>query len=179
MLSPFIERYLRVNGIPFRILTAEEAEVHPPQSEDELVVRRVQGVLVEVDGDEVLCAIPEGAEVDLDALCDLLNAEEAVVCEEGRQLDFFPGCEFGAAPPLAGLWSVPLIVDAEVELSDRVLMPAGTFDEWIEMRTTDLLYLEEPTVAHVAAFPGEPWRHAMPAIWHPPEEFSPTPRRPR
>lgn len=177
MLSPFIERYLRVNGIPFRLLSAEDAVEKLPRSEDELVVRRVQTVLVEVDGDEVLCAIPEGAEVDLDALTDLLDAEEAVVCEEGRQLEFFPGCEFGAAPPLAGLWSAPLIVDAEVEFSDRVLMPAGNFDEFIEIRTTDLLYLEEPTVAYVSAYPGEPWRHAMPTLWHPPEEFAPRPRR--
>lgn len=178
MLSPFIERYLRVNGIPFRLIPAEAAEVRPPESEDDLVVVRVKSVLVEADGDEVLCAIPENAEVDLDALTDLLQAEEAVVCEEGRQLEFFPGCEFGAAPPLAGLWSVPLIVDAEVELSDRVLMPAGHFDAYIEMRTTDLLYLEEPTVADVSVFPGEPWKHAMPIHWHPPQP-APEPERPQ
>jgi Ala-tRNA(Pro) deacylase len=176
MLSPFIERYLRVNGIPFRLLSPEEAEVHPPRSEDDLVVKRVKSVLVEADGDEVICAIPENAEVDLDALADLLQAEETVLCEEGRELDLFPGCDFGAAPPFAGLWSLPLIVDSEIEFSDRLVMPAGRFDAYIEMRTTDLLYLEEPTVADVSVFPGEPWKHAMPVRWHPPEE-RPTVRR--
>ncbi|MFO7155520.1 MAG: YbaK/EbsC family protein [Pseudomonadota bacterium] len=172
MLSPFIERYLRVNGIPVRLLSEEEAEVHPPRSEDELVVERVRTVLVELDGgDEVLCAIPEDAEVDFDALCDLLGAEEAVICEEGRQLEVFPGCEFGAAPPFGGLWGLPLIVDADVELSDRVLVPAGRHDLYIEMRTTDLLYLEDPVVAEISAYPGEPWRHAMPVKWHPPGEI--------
>lgn len=172
MLSPFIERYLLVNGIPFRLIPAERAAAEPSEGGDELVVVRTRSVLVEVDGDEVLCLIPESAEVDLDALADLTSAREIVVCEEGRQLELFPGCEFDAAPPFAGLWGIPLIVDSEVELSDRLLMPAGHFDAYIEMRTTDLLYLEEPTVAAISVFPGEPWKHAMPILWHPetPEE---------
>src|SRR5690606_11712261 len=174
MLSPFIERYLRGNGIPHRLLSAEAAQVEPPPSEDAIPVVRVRSVLIEADGDEVLCAIPEDAEVDLDALADLLQAEEVVICEEGRHLDLFPGCDFGAVPPLGGLWSLPLIVDAEVELSDRILMPAGNFDTYIEMRTMDLLYLEEPTVADIAVFPGEPWKHAMPVSWHPAEIAPPT-----
>lgn len=172
MLRPQIERYLAVNGISYRLLPrvteasepVESAEAFAVTSGDSGVeVATTRAVLVELDsGDEVICVVPREAEVDLDALCALVQAKDAVVCEVGRHIELFPGCDIGAAPPFAGLWGIPVIVDTDVELSDRILMPAGDHRQDLELRTLDFLYMEEPQVGDVASYPGQPWKNAMP-----------------
>lgn len=162
MLRPQIERYLLVHGVPWRLVPMEEESRF--LANEELETASAKGVLVEVDsGDEVICVVPVTAEVDLDALCDLLQVRDAVVCEAGRILELFPGCDIGRAPPFAGLWNLPVILDARVERTDRMLVPAGNHRELLELRTDDFVQLEEPLVAEISSLPGEPWRHAMPA----------------
>lgn len=192
MLRPQIERYLAVNGISYRLLPralhdgAGEAEslggAEAPSSDSGVEVATTRGVLVELDsGDEVICLIPREAEVDLDALCDLVEAKDAVVCEAGRYIELFPGCDIGEAPAFAGLWGVPVIVDTDVELSDRIRMPAGDEDQDLEIRTVDYLYMEEPQVGAIASYPGQPWKHAMPAgafVPKPAEEVQEQPQLP-
>lgn len=165
LLRPQIEQYLRSHGVDYRLLahpaalTAEEvAEAHGISG-----WQVAKGVLVELrNGEEVICVVPAPTVVDLDAVCDVTGSSDAVLCEAGRLIELFPGCDIGAAAPLGGLWNLPMIFDPLLEDMDRICMNGCSVSELIEMSTADYLQLEQPLTAAIAAMPGEPWRHAMP-----------------
>lgn len=164
MIRPQLDLYLRANDVPYRMishpaaLTAEEvAEAHGLSA-----WQVAQNVLVELsDGEEVICIVPAPTVVDLDAVCDVTGSEDAVVCEQGRLIELFPGCEPWAAPPFGNYWGLPMIFDPALREMDRICFGGCSATHLIEMSTWDFLQLEQPTIAPIAALPGEPWAHAM------------------
>ncbi|AKU91858.1 aminoacyl-tRNA deacylase [Vulgatibacter incomptus] len=166
MIQPRLERYLRERGTPYRFLGHPRAIASQETAEAEGISgwQLAKSVVVDLAaGDEVICVVPAPTWVDLDAVCDATETEDAILSDEDRMRELFPGCEVGAEPPFGGLWNLPVIFDPSLLAIDRILMNAGTHDDLIELRTEDYLILERPLLAPIAVMPGEPWRHAMPA----------------
>src|SRR5690606_24919885 len=111
-------------------------------------------------GEEILCVVPAPALVDLDAVCDAVGSRDARLVDEERLRELFPGSAPGAAPPLGGLWNLPVVFDPSLRAVDRILLEGGTWEHLLEVPTEDYLRYEQPLVAPIAVMPGEPWKHA-------------------
>lgn len=174
MIQARIERYLRDAAIPYRFLPHPWARTAQETAEAGhvsgwLVMKTVAVELA--SGEEFICVVPAPVLVDLDAVCDVTHSRDAVLVDEDRLRELFPGCEPGAAPPFGGLWNLPVIMDSCLCSAETILMPSGRHDGLIELRADDYLDLERPLLAEIAAMPGEPWSHAMrlspePHRWH-------------
>lgn len=163
MILTRIESYLRDREVPYVIRRHPPAFTAQEVAEAEHVSgwQVVKTVAVELgSGEEIICAVPAPTLVDFDAVDDATGSRDSQLCEEGRLRELFPGCEAGAAPPLGGLWNLPVIFDPALRAIDRILVQGGTHDTLIELSTEDFLHLERPRLASIAALPGEPWKHA-------------------
>lgn len=177
MILARIERYLRDASIPVRRLPHQWAPTALEAAEAEQVSgwQVAKTVAVELgSGEEILCVVPAPTLVDLDAVCDATGSRDARLVSEDRLTELFPGCEAGAAPPLGGLWGLPVIFESALQAVDRILVAGGTHDLMLEISTADYLTYEQPKLASIAVLPGEPWSHAQPMKtpephdWHQP-----------
>ena len=165
MISERIKGYLEDHEMSYRIhrhpraITAQEVA----HAEGVTGWKVVKNVGCEVDGRPVICAIAAPDLVDLDALADVFGAADVRLLEEEELADLFPGCELGAAPPLGGLFGLPVIFDRQLLGRETLLMNAGNHEELLEVRTTDYLEQETPRLANIGVLPEEHWKHAIPA----------------
>lgn len=175
MLHPTIERYLRDHDVEFQVHQHPRAITAQETAEAEHVSgwQFAKAVAVELaSGEEILCVVPAPALVDLDAVCDATQSKDAVLVEESRMLELFPGCELGAEPPLGGLYGLPVLMDPSLKVLDHLLMRGGTHEDALVVSTADYLQLEQPKLAKIATLEGRPWRHALaeetpePHAWH-------------
>jgi len=172
-----IEHYLRDASLSYRFLHHPRAVTAQEAAEAEGISgwQLAKSVAVELgSGEEVLCVVPAPTLVDLDAVCDLTHSRDARLVEEERLRELFPGCEPGAAPPLGGLWDLPVIGERALLELDRIVVPGGDHETMIELVTSEWLAHERPRLGAIAAMPGEPWKHAVamkgqePHPWHRP-----------
>jgi Ala-tRNA(Pro) deacylase len=165
VISNRIQRYLEDHEISYRVhrhpraITAQETA----QAEGVTGWKVVKNVACEVDGRPVICAIAAPDVVDLDALADVFGAGDVRLLEESELADLFPDCELGAAPPLGGLFGLPVIFDRQLLGAESLLMNAGNHEELLEVSTRDYLEQEAPRLANIGVLPEEHWRHAIPA----------------
>lgn len=169
MIPERIQRYLEDHEMWFRIhrhpraITAQEVAA----AEGVTGWKVVKNIGCEVDGRPVLCAIAAPDVVDLDALADVFGATDVRLLEEEELGELFPGCELGAAPPLGGLFGLPVVFDRQLLGRESLLMNGGDHEHLIEVRTTEYLEQEAPRLANIGVLPEEHWKHAIPA-----EEYS-------
>ena len=71
----------------------------------------IKPVLIEADGQWILCALPAAQKIDLDRLATDLDAQNVRIATEQEMQDAFPGCELGAEPPIGALFGLPTIAD--------------------------------------------------------------------
>lgn len=165
MISERIRNYLEEHELEYRVhrhpraITAQEIA----QAEGVTGWKVVKNVACSVDGRPVVCAIAAPDVVDLDALSDLFGAADVRLLREPELADLFPGCELGAAPPLGGLFGLPVIFDRQLLGSESLLMNGGNHEELIELHTREFLEQEAPRLANIGVLPEEHWKHAIPA----------------
>ena len=68
----------------------------------------IKPVLVEADGQMILCALPACDRIDLEALREGLEVEEPRLVDEEALRHVFNGCELGAEPPIGAISACPL-----------------------------------------------------------------------
>ena len=147
-----LEDYLRENGVPFevqhhpRTITAQEvaATEHVPGK----MLAKV--VIVMVDGEMVMLALPAPYQVDLEKVGKVLEAEEARLAEEEEFEGTFPDCEVGAMPPFGNLYGMPVYVEEALAEDETIFFRAGTHTDTMSVRYADYEQLVEPTVAEFA-----------------------------
>ena len=112
--------------------------------------RVIKPVLVECDGQMVLCALPACDRVDLEALREDLEAEEVRLADEAAMRQVFRGCELGAAPPIGALFGLPTIADESLLTQRKVTFQAGSHQAAVTMSMDDYRRLAQPGIGHFA-----------------------------
>ena len=112
--------------------------------------RVIKPVLVECDGQMVLCALPACDRIDLEALRENLDAEQVRLADEEMLKQIFRGCEVGAEPPIGALFGLPTIADESLLDQDRVMFKAGTHESAVTMSMDDYRRLAQPGIGRFA-----------------------------
>jgi Ala-tRNA(Pro) deacylase len=108
----------------------------------------IKPVLVKVDGEFVLCALPANYRVNLNQLRMELGADETTLAGEGDLTCLFADCEPGAEPPVGWLFGLPTLMDESLFEDAKVTFQAGTHRDAVSMSFMDYFRLARPYVGH-------------------------------
>ena len=110
----------------------------------------IKPVLVEADGQMILCALPACDRVDLEALRDDLEVDRVRLVDESTLREVFLGCELGAEPPIGALFGLPTIADESLLTQRKVTFQAGNHHEAVTMSMDDYRRLAQPGIGRFA-----------------------------
>jgi Ala-tRNA(Pro) deacylase len=137
-------------GITYRTLHHDTAYTAQDLAQKEHVSghKVIKPVLVEADGQFVLCALPASYRIDLKALQSELGADQMRVVDERTLRDVFEDCEVGAEPPIGAIFGIPTIMDESLSAQEQVTFQSGTHAEAVTMRLDDYRRIAQPGVGH-------------------------------
>ena len=110
----------------------------------------IKPVLVEADGQMILCALPASDRIDLEALREDLEAEDIRLADESAMREVFRGCELGAEPPIGALFGLPTIADESLLSQRKVTFQTGSHQSAVTMTMDDYRRLAQPGIGHFA-----------------------------
>jgi Ala-tRNA(Pro) deacylase len=108
----------------------------------------IKPVVVQADGEFVMCVLPASYRVDLEELREQLQAGDVRLVEEPRLYELFPDCELGAAPPIGRFYGMTTLMDESLVADDRVTFQAGTHEDAVTMSLTEYRRVAQPEIAH-------------------------------
>ena len=145
-----LQTYLDEMGVRYHV------SYHPPAyTAQELAAtehipgrRVIKPVIVQADGQFVMCALPASHRIDLNELASQLEAGQVALIEEMRLPEICGECELGAEPPIGRLFGMPTVMDESLLADDRVMFQAGAHDICVTMTMADYRRLALPEIAH-------------------------------
>ncbi len=99
----------------------------------------------------VRAVIPASERLDLHKVRDSVGDQKLRLATEQEIAEVYLGFELGAVPPLGGPATDRILVDFRIAELDHVIVEAGTHEQSIKMRTTDLLALSGAKLADITA----------------------------
>ena len=108
----------------------------------------IKPVVVQADGQFVMCALPACFRVDLGELKEQLQADQVRLADEAALAGLFPGCDVGAAPPIGKLYGMTTLMDESLIADDRVTFQAGTHEDAVTMSLAEYRRVAQPEIAH-------------------------------
>lgn len=108
----------------------------------------VKPVVVQADGQFIMCALPASHRVDLDALRDQLQADNIKLADESALAQLFADCELGAEPPVGRFYGMPTLMDESLFTDDFVTFQAGSHGDAVTMSLADFRRVSQAEVAH-------------------------------
>jgi Ala-tRNA(Pro) deacylase len=93
----------------------------------------VKPIVVRIGGYPAIAVVSAAQRLNLGALEEVTGSAVELV-PEWEFREWFPACDPGAAPPLA-MFGLPIIIDASLALTNRLVMPAGTHHDAIIVDT--------------------------------------------
>jgi Ala-tRNA(Pro) deacylase len=108
----------------------------------------IKPVVVQADGEFVMCVLPACYRVDLGELKDQLQANEIRLADEQKLAELFPDCQLGAAPPIGRLYGMTTLMDESLTADDRVTFQAGTHEDAVTMSLMEYRRVAQPEIAH-------------------------------
>src|SRR5436305_3139940 len=104
-----LQSYLDQMAISHRTVQHEPAFTAQDLAQKEHVSghKVIKPVLVEADGQFVLCALPASYRIDLEALQKELGVSDMRMADEETLQDVFEDCEVGAEPPIGAIFGIP------------------------------------------------------------------------
>jgi Ala-tRNA(Pro) deacylase len=109
--------------------------------------RVIKPVVVDADGQFVICALPASYRIDLDELKRQLPADQVRIVDEQTLGRLFPDIELGAEPPIGPLFGLPTIMDDSLSSDETVTFQAGTHQESVTMPLSEYRRIARPQVA--------------------------------
>lgn len=103
-------------------------------------------VIVKLDGDLAMVALPASEQVHLERLKEVAGAQHAEIAEEAEFEDRFPGCELGAMPPFGNLFGMDVYVSETLTRDDEIAFSAGSHSELLRLAYQDFERLVRPAV---------------------------------
>ena len=147
-----LRNYLDRLGVRYRWMHHDTAYTAQGLAQAEHVSgkRVVKPVVVEADGQFVLCALPAALYVDMERVKEELHADEARLADEQTLAQLFGDCELGAEPPIGRIFGMPTLMDDSLQSQDEVVFQAGTHEEAVGMSLADYMRMARPKVGHFA-----------------------------
>jgi Ala-tRNA(Pro) deacylase len=147
MLRDMLER----RSIPYRWIEHEPAFTsqdlaHTVHRSGHVVVKPV---VVDAEGQLVMCAVPAPFKVDLVELASVLNVTTVRLANEQQMRRVFRECELGAEPPIGAMFDLPTVMDDDLGDKLYVTFQAGTHRDAVTISMHDFVELARPTVAHI------------------------------
>lgn len=145
-----LQSYLDEKGVRYRLCHHDTAFTASQLAEIEHVPGRmvVKPVIVNADGQFVMCALPASHRIDLDALKRQLEAQDVTLAEEPKLSELFPDCELGAVPPIGRLYGMPMVMDESLLADDQVMFQAGTHCDAVTMTLAEYRRVAQPELAY-------------------------------
>ena len=145
-----LQSYLDEMGVHYRLSRHPVAYTAQDLAAMEHVPGRkvIKPVVVQADGQFVMCALPACYRVDLNELRSQLQAEDIRLADEAKLRELFPDCELGAEPPIGRMYGMTTVMDESLVADDRVTFQAGTHQEAITMTLAEYRRLAQPEMAH-------------------------------
>lgn len=145
-----IEEYLKENNVPYQ-LRHHDSPAYTAQElahAEHVPGRMVAKVVIAYAEDRmVMLALPAPERVNLLKLAELLGTDNVRLATEEEFAGVFEDCEVGAMPPFGNLYGMPVLVDRALAQDERIVFPAGTHTDTIEMAYADFARLVHPKVA--------------------------------
>ncbi len=142
--------YLDEHGVPYHVSYHPQAYTAQTLAAVEHVpgIQVIKPVVVEADGQYMICALPASHRIDLEELRRQLEVDHVRIVSEEELQNAFADCELGAEPPIGRLYGLPTIMDSSLLNDDRVTFQAGTHDSAVTMRLADYRRIAQPEIAH-------------------------------
>jgi Ala-tRNA(Pro) deacylase len=152
MQQPNLQSFLDSKGVAYRLSQHPEVYTSQRLAEVEHVPgeKVIKPVVVEADGQILMCALPATHRIDLDELRRQLEADRVRLVDEPRLGELFPDCELGAEPPIGSLFGMSTVMDASLTHDDYVTFQAGTHRQAITMSLMEYRRVAQPEIAHFA-----------------------------
>ncbi|MCB1111953.1 MAG: YbaK/EbsC family protein [Chlamydiales bacterium] len=141
--------FLDENNVKYEVLQHPEAYTAQEIAGEQHVPGKqvVKSVIVNIDGDPVMCVLPSIHMIDFDSLKNLTDGEDIQLASEDELAEIFPEYEVGAEPPFGHLYGLEVYVDKFLENDKEIVFNAGSHTDMIKMSYKDYLRLTNPTVA--------------------------------
>jgi Ala-tRNA(Pro) deacylase len=110
----------------------------------------IKPVLVQADGQFVLCALPACYRVDVEELKNQIPANDVKLADEKALAAVFPDCEVGAEPPVGRIYGLLTLMDESLTADDHVMFQAGTHSDCVTMTLAEYRRIAQPEIAHFA-----------------------------
>jgi len=145
-----LQSYLDQMGISYHLFRHPTAYTAQDLAAIEHISGRkvIKPVVVQADGQFVMCALPACYRVDLNELRQQLQASEIRLADEFKLRELFPDCELGAEPPVGRLYGMSTLMDESLVADDRVMFQAGTHCDAVIMTLAEYRRLAQPEMAH-------------------------------
>ena len=124
-----------------------EAEAHALGVDAHEVAKTV--VLTTPEG-FVRAVLPADERVDLAKVRAVLGADDVGIASEDVLVGAYPEFELGAVPPLGGSAGDRVLVDRRLCEVASVVIEAGTHEQSLRLRTTDLLAVADARLVDIA-----------------------------
>lgn len=151
-VSNRLTRFLEEQNISFEVIqhrrdyTAQEAAAHTHTPGREFA----KTVILVVDGNFVVVALPAPAKVNFGKLKEVLGARDVRLASEPEMERICPDCEAGAVPPFGNLYKLPVYVSPSLAADERITFNAGCHETAIRIPYRDFERLVHPKVLDVA-----------------------------
>lgn len=104
-------------------------------------------VMVKLDGQMAMVALPATRKVNLDRLKAVAQTKDAQLANEREFNNLFPDCEAGAMPPFGNLYGMKVFVDEALRQDEQIAFNAGSHSELVRLAYRDFERLVKPVVA--------------------------------
>jgi len=138
-------RYITIPHPP--AFTAQEiaASTHIPGRE------LAKTVMVKLDGEMAMVALPADRKLDLGRLRNTTRAQLVRLATEEEFRESFPGCELGAMPPFGEPWGLDVYAATELTEDAEIAFNGGTHTDLVRLPYAEFARLARPRVVDVCA----------------------------
>jgi Ala-tRNA(Pro) deacylase len=143
---------LRQEGIEFEVSHHPEAFTAQQLAAVEHVPGRnvAKPVIVQADGEYVLCVLPACRRLDLRAVGDSLYTNGVELASEAKLAELFPDCELGAEPPIGVFFGLRTLVDYQLMADEYIVFQAGSHTRSVRMAWSDFERLTDPSYGAIS-----------------------------
>jgi Ala-tRNA(Pro) deacylase len=148
MIGQKIKNYLDTKHIPYQTIhhlpsyTASQTAQAAHISGKHLA----KVVIVKLDGNFAMVALPANRNIDWEALKEVTHAKQAELASEQEFTKLFPDCDTGAMPPFGNLYGYDVYLADSLAHENWFAFNGGSHDDLIRMSTQDFLQEVNPTL---------------------------------
>ncbi|UCF34292.1 MAG: YbaK/EbsC family protein [Phycisphaerales bacterium] len=143
---------LRQEGVEFEVSHHPEAFTAQQLAAVEHVPGRnvAKPVIVQADGEYVVCVLPASRRLNLSAVGDALYADGVELTSEAKLAELFPDCELGAEPPIGVFFGLRTLVDYQLMADEYIVFQAGSHTRSVRMAWSDFERLTDPSYGAIS-----------------------------